>query len=140
MVSEKVRLQILCLGRGLLFGEPIMGCSVSSCRHRSRCSARSCRPQPSIPETLQLPRSRAALQSVRAGSTAEVRLPPRAPPTRRSEEHTSELQSLMRISYAVFCLKKKKTTSEEKPTQSQPSHITHCNASMPSNIQKQINI
>src|SRR3546814_1092698 len=30
--------------------------------------------------------------------------------TNRSEEHTSELQSLMRISYAVFCLKKKKTT------------------------------
>src|SRR3546814_5778606 len=30
-------------------------------------------------------------------------------PTIRSEEHTSELQSLMRISYAVFCLKKKKT-------------------------------
>src|SRR3546814_4024986 len=29
--------------------------------------------------------------------------------TKRSEEHTSELQSLMRISYAVFCLKKKKT-------------------------------
>src|SRR3546814_4447524 len=29
--------------------------------------------------------------------------------THRSEEHTSELQSLMRISYAVFCLKKKKT-------------------------------
>src|SRR3546814_20565488 len=31
---------------------------------------------------------------------------------RRSEEHTSELQSLMRISYAVFCLKKKKNTNE----------------------------
>src|SRR3546814_7165633 len=30
--------------------------------------------------------------------------------TKRSEEHTSELQSLMRISYAVFCLKKKKIT------------------------------
>src|SRR3546814_4870649 len=30
---------------------------------------------------------------------------------RRSEEHTSELQSLMRISYAVFCLKKKEHTS-----------------------------
>src|SRR3546814_4806057 len=30
----------------------------------------------------------------------------------RSEEHTSELQSLMRISYAVFCLKKKKTTKK----------------------------
>src|SRR3546814_10398691 len=31
---------------------------------------------------------------------------------RRSEEHTSELQSLMRISYAVFCLKKKKLISQ----------------------------
>src|SRR3546814_1845115 len=31
----------------------------------------------------------------------------------RSEEHTSELQSLMRISYAVFCLKKKKKTTNE---------------------------
>src|SRR3546814_10300140 len=30
----------------------------------------------------------------------------------RSEEHTSELQSLMRISYAVFCLKKKNTTPQ----------------------------
>src|SRR3546814_3661999 len=33
--------------------------------------------------------------------------------TGRSEEHTSELQSLMRISYAVLCLKKKKQTSNE---------------------------
>src|SRR3546814_6526108 len=32
----------------------------------------------------------------------------------RSEEHTSELQSLMRISYAVFCLKKKKIPSKTK--------------------------
>src|SRR3546814_3132791 len=32
----------------------------------------------------------------------------RVPPAGRSEEHTSELQSLMRISYAVFCLKKNK--------------------------------
>src|SRR3546814_8862585 len=31
--------------------------------------------------------------------------------SRRSEEHTSELQSLIRISYAVFCLKKKKTST-----------------------------
>src|SRR3546814_2532561 len=35
----------------------------------------------------------------------------RAHPDKESEEHTSELQSLMRISYAVFCLKKKKTQS-----------------------------
>src|SRR3546814_10629380 len=32
----------------------------------------------------------------------------------RSEEHTSELQSLMRISYAVFCLKKKKNNTDNK--------------------------
>src|SRR3546814_5584179 len=34
----------------------------------------------------------------------------------RSEEHTSELQSLMRISYAVFCLKKKTTKQTPDPT------------------------
>src|SRR3546814_9239627 len=34
--------------------------------------------------------------------------------TTRSEEHTSELQSLMRISYAVFCLKKKKKNTDPK--------------------------
>src|SRR3546814_2056577 len=36
----------------------------------------------------------------------------------RSEEHTSELQSLMRISYAVFCLKKKKNIKPKTPYQS----------------------
>src|SRR3546814_5843435 len=35
-------------------------------------------------------------------------------PFLRSEEHTSELQSLMRISYAVFCLKKKKHTNNKE--------------------------
>src|SRR3546814_7575189 len=38
---------------------------------------------------------------------------------RRSEEHTSELQSLMRISYAVFCLKKKKKNNSRKDN---PTH------------------
>src|SRR3546814_19110950 len=37
-------------------------------------------------------------------------------PAQRSEEHTSELQSLMRISYAVFCLKKKTTTNIKHTT------------------------
>src|SRR3546814_5756686 len=50
----------------------------------------------------------------------------------RSEEHTSELQSLMRISYAVFCLKKKnkheerriqKNTTELRKTTKQNKHI-----------------
>src|SRR3546814_8628465 len=38
---------------------------------------------------------------------------PQARMNRRSEEHTSELQSLMRISYAVFCLKKKNTQKQK---------------------------
>src|SRR3546814_2154119 len=43
----------------------------------------------------------------------------------RSEEHTSELQSLMRISYAVFCLKKKKKTKrKQKITQKQKNNNT----------------
>src|SRR3546814_5096302 len=48
-------------------------------------------------------------QSARAQGGAEPPAGrPAAPGRRRSEEHTSELQSLMRILYAVFCLKKKK--------------------------------
>src|SRR3546814_2601534 len=43
-----------------------------------------------------------AEQQIFSGRTIDV----------RSEEHTSELQSLMRISYAVFCLKKKKTNKQ----------------------------
>src|SRR3546814_2169479 len=44
----------------------------------------------------------------------------RQPPEHRSEEHTSELQSLMRISYAVFCLKKK--NKKENKTKQKQSH------------------
>src|SRR3546814_7379601 len=47
----------------------------------------------------------------------------------RSEEHTSELQSLMRISYAVFCLKKKKITRQHTETlqtqHNKREHNTH---------------
>src|SRR3546814_8202214 len=42
----------------------------------------------------------------------------------RSEEHTSELQSLMRISYAVFCLKKKKQQAEQIKKQQQDNYET----------------
>src|SRR3546814_2845190 len=51
------------------------------------------------------------LQSLRADYTANLSAPLAGPYSdllARSEEHTSELQSLMRISYAVFCLKKKR--------------------------------
>src|SRR3546814_5907979 len=49
-----------------------------------------------------------AQRPAKAGAPSPVRRGIAAP---RSEEHTSELQSLMRISYAVFCLKKKNITS-----------------------------
>src|SRR3546814_5229016 len=42
----------------------------------------------------------------------------------RSEEHTSELQSLMRISYAVFCLKKKNRIAPTSPILTTCEHIT----------------
>src|SRR3546814_2567826 len=48
-------------------------------------------------------------------------LRPACHPGRRSEEHTSELQSLMRISYAVFCLKKKKAKERKKIIQTTPN-------------------
>src|SRR3546814_2367205 len=65
--------------------------------------------QPRVPPSEPLPR----LVRVRNMSQDEPAYETRQLPTiaslvTRSEEHTSELQSLMRISYAVFCLKKKK--------------------------------
>src|SRR3546814_21175475 len=48
-------------------------------------------------------------QAAAAGTAVAIRLKDYAAGKGRSEEHTSELQSLMRISYAVFCLKKKKS-------------------------------
>src|SRR3546814_5230986 len=58
----------------------------------------------------------------------EQSFPASDPPemTQRSEEHTSELQSLMRISYAVFCLKKKKTRNTQIKYYS-PKLSKHCN-------------
>src|SRR3546814_5974816 len=55
------------------------------------------------------------VESIVAHSLARqgLSLPFTARVAARSEEHTSELQSLMRISYAVFCLKKKKTITSK---------------------------
>src|SRR3546814_1080165 len=52
---------------------------------------------------------------------------------RRSEEHTSELQSLMRNSYAVFCLKKKNTNIQKNITY--PNIILHNTSKINSNLQ-----
>src|SRR3546814_10699288 len=76
---------------------------------------------------------RSSLLHRTAQATARLKIPPLAPAQRRqsapfsvgswvtlkrSEEHTSELQSLMRISYAVFCLKK---NTKQLPKQTQNS-------------------
>src|SRR6187397_2017819 len=63
-------------------------------------------------------RSRARAASRRPARGRSVSAPPPASPARsRSEEHTSELQSLYTISYAVFCLKKKKKHKKTPTTQ-----------------------
>src|SRR3546814_7842493 len=73
---------------------------------RAGTSARQWFPQ--LPDP---PRSHCVRDRIKAIPLAIDReIPAREQDQSRSEEHTSELQSLMRISYAVFCLKKKKRT------------------------------
>src|SRR3546814_3241394 len=79
------------------------------CARSSRLHPRLSRPDPDAaadlclqPDLSRLPRQLSLRLAHRAFPRRAARL--------RSEEHTSELQSLMRISYAVFCLKKKKNT------------------------------
>src|SRR3546814_6477967 len=71
------------------------------------------RPDPRAPCTARHLGPHVRLQRQRDALAAARRREGRAPEGQaaRSEEHTSELQSLMRISYAVFCLKKKKKTT-----------------------------
>src|SRR3546814_5655058 len=82
----------------------------------------------------QLSADRARALAVRGAAPLSLclcrRKPARRPPLRaqrarhrRSEEHTSELQSLMRISYAVFCLKKK--TPHNNTKLRQHTHTIH---------------
>src|SRR3546814_7326817 len=80
----------------------------------------------------RISRRRAALSRWTGGGAGGVRADRRAfpnggadPRPDRSEEHTSELQSLMRISYAVFCLKKKKREQHEKTDELNNQVIRH---------------
>src|SRR3546814_2514504 len=59
-----------------------------------------------VPSAITEVERRAVTEAARRAGAAEAQLIEQ-PMAARSEEHTSELQSLMRISYAVFCLKKK---------------------------------
>src|SRR3546814_1408391 len=87
---------------------------------------RSTRTDTLFPYTTLFRSARVWITAMQVCSAPKAR--PASPPEcsttpKRSEEHTSELQSLMRISYAVFCLKKKKqkniakNTTQEKQTQ-----------------------
>src|SRR3546814_8069857 len=71
----------------------------------------------------------AIVDQLAAGGRVELRgfgaFSTRSRDSRRSEEHTSELQSLMRISYAVFCLKKKRNTTQH--TQNILQYVIHIN-------------
>src|SRR3546814_7647786 len=98
---------------GLLVGAALRLPLKRLCYRRRRCSPWLCAPRQGCcrsERSLYLTRRR---HSPRLASpvTAPVMMmlsPLLVAPFVRSEEHTSELQSLMRISYAVFCLKKKK--------------------------------
>src|SRR3546814_1243866 len=91
-------------------------CAAGACRHQDLLNSTQCGRKATGSRTL-------AIASCRC-SPAECRASHRRRPCGgnraaresqgRSEEHTSELQSLMRISYAVFCLKKKKYTKKNK--------------------------
>src|SRR3546814_3934080 len=89
---------------------PACSCTRRYWQYRHRCIA--------PPRWRRLMQPSAAAHSTCGCSTPTCRMV--AAPTcchvcamARSEEHTSELQSLMRISYAVFCLKKKKTNKNQ---------------------------
>src|SRR3546814_6321043 len=84
-----------------------------------------------LPEICALPPRIGSLidgaDSTCPSSTIAKRLPTFCDVTRRSEEHTSELQSLMRISYAVFCLKKKKQPQSHATSDDIQHNNTHSN-------------
>src|SRR3546814_9425220 len=90
--------------------------SLTTVTSRAARSAASCRAKRhAIAEALRAP-------TIATHGRRSIAASPR---TTRSEEHTSELQSLMRISYAVFCLKKqKRTTIRVKASLTSQHHMT----------------
>src|SRR3546814_6601655 len=82
------------------------------------CSITTCALVPPTPSALT-PARRGASPSGHAVIAALTTNGEAAKSMDRSEEHTSEIQSLMRISYAVFCLKKKNQQQTTKTTQDQ---------------------
>src|SRR3546814_2610164 len=91
-----------CVGMTLRLG----GLTIETCTLRKRKYICSDHPAPPTERNGQPWKPISTMPSGHPGAGAR----PTARCTKRSEEHTSELQSLMRISYAVFCLKKKNKT------------------------------
>src|SRR3546814_1633538 len=83
-----------------------------ACQAVSRTALQACPRQPDIPLRCNVAARRSAGSCTALGLECPSLLCRTSSHVLRSEEHTSELQSLMRISYAVFCLKKKKTKHE----------------------------
>src|SRR3546814_1391939 len=85
---------------------------------------RSTRAEGGLPATIA-----ALIAPIEIPATQSISIPESASPSitpARSEEHTSELQSLMRISYAVFCLQKKKIQNmAETPSEHQKQKLLH---------------
>src|SRR3546814_5304807 len=111
----------------------VQTCALPICGSPARCPSAPARvppgsgartaPRPAPPPATAT--AGTAGRSRRGDSRHRAATPTAAAPSAcpsRSEEHTSELQSLMRISYAVFCLKKK--TNQKKKKQQLKQHIT----------------
>src|SRR3546814_1939312 len=103
-----------------LFRSPGCGCSPPSCwrspccpsmRSATACAMRSIRGGARIMALLDVDDLRVTFRTPRGALQAVKGVSFQVEPG-RSEEHTSELQSLMRISYAVFCLKKKQSIND----------------------------
>src|SRR3546814_2579033 len=106
--------------------QPWLGAGAGTAAPRATGAGRNlCRPWPHLWQRVRDPAFRqwlrAACRTAERGGVEESR-------QQRSEEHTSELQSLMRTSYAVFCLKKKKIK--------RVNHTIHTNIYRTNNIQR----
>src|SRR3546814_6670784 len=97
-----------------LFRSSAASCTSSACAWPDRLERSRARLVWSPPA-----RKRCAESSAIKGAATSV-----LPSAMRSEEHTSELQSLMRISYAVFCLKKKKQKQHKEQNNHKHIHTT----------------
>src|SRR3546814_2932202 len=95
------------------FDRPTVGDATGANEHAAAMLAKAHPVEHGVEETRKGLERRKAQAAARLGEQVEDAVQnlghrPCAHPDVRSEEHTSELQSLMRISYAVFCLKQKK--------------------------------